>query len=80
MIYEALDAGNQARSHARWERSPLHPGRYRELVCTTRIGDPKAAIHRCELRTALRHEVLSEYDLGVMRGYRCVQVVISMGR
>ena len=83
VIHEALDVGNYfdlARSHTKWARPPVHPGIFLELICITRIGDPKAAIHIRELRTVLRHEVLSEYVLGVVQGYRWVQVVISMGR
>ena len=75
VIYEALDDDNylnQAKSHARWARLPLHPGKFLELIYTTRIGDPKAAIYIRELRTGLRHEVLSESVPGIMRGYRWV--------
>ena len=80
VIYEALDAGNLAKCHAKWARPLLHPGEFLVLIYTTRIGDSKAAIHTRELQTALRYEVLSESVLGVMQGYRWVQMVISMGR
>ena len=83
VIYEALDADNYlhlARSPAMRVRPPLPPGKFVELTCTTLIGDAKARIHIRELRTALRHGVLSESVLGAKRGYRRVETVISMGR
>lgn len=79
VIYEALGAGNYldlARSHARWARPPLHPGRFLELICVTRIDDPKATTRTREPQIAPQHEVLSGYVLGVTPGYRLVQVVI----
>lgn len=76
MICEALDYLDPARSRARWVRPPLHPGKFLELVCRMRIGYPEATIDTRGLRTGPRHEVLSEYVLGVMRGYRLVQVTI----
>ena len=73
MIYEARDAYrylDRARSRARKARPPLHPGRFLELVCITRIGDLKATIHTRELRIAPQHEALSGYVLGAMPGHR----------
>ena len=70
MKYEALDAVNLTKSHAKWTRLPLHRGKSLELNCTARIGEAKAATDTRELRTGRRREVLSEAFLGVMRGYR----------
>jgi hypothetical protein len=72
VIYEALDAGNLAKSRVRRARPPSHPLKFPGLICTTRIGDSTAAIDTRELRTALRHEVLSESARGVLRGYQWV--------
>ena len=80
MIYEVLDYLDPTRCDAKWARPPVHPGIFLELVCITRNGDPKAAIHTRELRTGHRHEVLCEYDLGAMRGYRLEQMAVWMGR